>query len=492
MSLEPGTLVDLVEPVTVSLGGHPQTPSGGDRASKLDSDALYLTLAWEPATPEGMTLCEEVLGLVLEQRRQAKAPGSQRTRMGDYRFIVGALCGDLVAALGYHPPRRVYRSLDKNSFVKGGSESLHQGGYDGAVGVFRSMESLGLLIPSGDYYFNPRAPQYNRATLRQVTSSFAALASKHGVDGTRHFNALMPVHPLELRAEKRFRGEEYRDGSRPAAIRVPPAVQSTPAYQTDLAVVKDLNTFLQAQDLRAPDGSPAFRGFRRVYSVPREAARGDLENYAWDRQGRLYATFQMRPKEDRVKDGCPEGGRLSLTIAGEPTAEIDLRASHLTALYGMFGFALPEGDDLYGAVIHPETGEAIHRDLVKEIATMMISNLGNVPKRWPEEKLGKLIRKFPTLLTDYPASTVGQALLAAHSVLGAWKDSKMTGHHLVYRESKVLVETMLRAKDLGFGVFGVHDSLLVPRSRAEEAKEILLAAYEAVFRIRPRVKVEGS
>jgi hypothetical protein len=203
--------------------------------------------------------------------------------------------------------------------------------------------------------------------------------------------------------------------------------------------------------------------------------------YAWNRHGRCYADYQRLSKDKR----------LALTIGGEPVAEVDLCASHPTAIHGLFGHELPEGD-LYEAVVDPRTGEFLPRKLVKSVATVLIANRGNVPKDWLPDKMAKFAKDYPNLSRDYPAALIGQALLDTYPVLMDWKASGLDSNALMFQESRAVLAAVCQAKDRGFAALPVHDSLIVALSHAEEAAGVLKAAFGAEFNIRPRVDIRRS
>jgi hypothetical protein len=62
--------------------------------------------------------------------------------------------------------------------------------------------------------------------------------------------------------------------------------------------------------------------------------------------------------------------------------------------------------------------------------------------------------------------------------------------HLMFRESRVIISTMLRlAREHNIPAAPVHDSLLVPRSKEEIAEQILNEQFTQIIGVKPTLKV---
>ena len=133
-----------------------------------------------------------------------------------------------------------------------------------------------------------------------------------------------------------------------------------------------------------------------------------FNNRSWDKGGRLYSvgehTYQQMPEAERIK----------MTINGEPVAEIDIRASHLTIYHAMVGQPLEGSSDPYALA-------GVDRSIGK---LWTLASFGNTrpATRWPRKMVkdyrnetGKDLRKVAK------ARKVGRKMLEA---LPALENSK--------------------------------------------------------------------
>jgi hypothetical protein len=82
------------------------------------------------------------------------------------------------------------------------------------------------------------------------------------------------------------------------------------------------------------------------------------------------------------------------------------------------------------------------------------------------------------LKEDYPISMVGEAILRRHPALRRLEGNEISTLDLQYHESEVLKMAMadLR-KSHGIPALPIHDGLIVPLSRLEEAEKALKGAF---------------
>jgi hypothetical protein len=104
------------------------------------------------------------------------------------------------------------------------------------------------------------------------------------------------------------------------------AYERTPETERLERYIKELNEFLACFELTGA----RHEGYIRIFN-----------NGSWAKGGRLYS-----PCEDTYQL-MPETKRLEMTINGEPVAEIDIKASHLTIYHAMVGEPLDGLSDPY-------------------------------------------------------------------------------------------------------------------------------------------------
>ena len=199
-------------------------------------------------------------------------------------------------------------------------------------------------------------------------------------------------------------------------------------------------------------------------------------NGAMDQGGRLYGgQHETMPKE------C----RKHIQIDGEPTVELDYSALHPNLLLWLTGS--PECADPYSRIAE-EAG--LSREAVKALMLRLINanaeadfcrtvtRSGN-----PEEK-AKVARDsakaFDGFIEGIPSAYTGGEFIEAVTrafptftgVIGSG-----IGLTLQYHDSEIMADILTRCLDAGFIGLPVHDSVIVPISRQDEARRFMAAAY---------------
>lgn len=190
----------------------------------------------------------------------------------------------------------------------------------------------------------------------------------------------------------------------------------------------------------------------------------------------------------------PEDQRLSrITINGEPVAEVDVRASHLSIMHGLLGLPLPD-DDLYR---FPE----VPRDVAKAWVTATLGK-GSPVVRWATKatqdnpdladhdprRVGEIIcDRYPFLRR--PAEAVeGPAGLDRLRHIGP--PARLLTHRLMGIEAQALTGAMGYLRSDGVLALPMHDGLIVPASAAAHAPPGLLGAYFWAANVRIRCTVD--
>lgn len=199
-------------------------------------------------------------------------------------------------------------------------------------------------------------------------------------------------------------------------------------------------------------------------------------NGAMDQGGRLYGgQHETMPKE------C----RKHIQIDGEPTVELDYSALHPNLLLWLT--ESPECADPYSRIAE-EAG--LSREAVKALMLRLINanteadfcrtvtRSGN-----PEEK-AKVARDsaqaFEGFIEGVPDCYTGgqfiEAVTRAFPAFGGLIGSGI-GLTLQHHDSEIIIDAITKCLDAGFIGLPVHDSLIVPISRQDEARRFMAAAY---------------
>jgi hypothetical protein len=236
--------------------------------------------------------------------------------------------GDLLRArVGTVTTGRIFRSVGKSSFDDAPVK------YDRFVRLLEALKSLGLVehrkgrTRSQDTGFGFRVTVPGRAARFWATRKLVKLAEGHGIHSGNvgdHFAPEPPTNPLVLRDYATGRGRHKERG------RIIRDYERTPETERLERDIKELNEFLARFELTGG----RHEGYVRIFN-----------NYSWQKGGRLYSqchgSYQL----------MPEPNRLEMKINGEPVAEIDIKASHLTIYHAMVGEPLEGRADPYARAV---------------------------------------------------------------------------------------------------------------------------------------------
>ncbi|MBR1255208.1 hypothetical protein JQ634_16045 [Bradyrhizobium sp. AUGA SZCCT0240] len=355
----------------------------------------------------------------------------------------------------------VYRSLNKVSFTGKpvGRRAFNQ--------LIDGLKGLALMehVPGHKVLGDPG--EY--AARFRATPALLKFCADNGVSPDAvldhfEFEYDLPKHPLQLRARKlkSFYGPSEVVGK-------PMEFERTASIRGLEHVLHDFNEFFAKQTLRGG----VHQGYIRIFQ------NGDDADFDWDKGGRLYSqpfteSYQVQSSEDRRR----------MTINGEPVAEIDISGSYLTIFLSLHGLQLDPIDDPYSL---PGLGVE-HRDAVKQ---WFVGTFGSAKPivRWPSKMLDK-----NKSLRNYRVADITDAVFAKFPVVKSWGEPLNGRTHswadLMYLESAVMFTTML---DLMHQhqtpSLSVHDSLIVPVSKADLASETLRAKFADQRKVVPRLKI---
>src|SRR5262249_31760046 len=215
-----------------------------------------------------------------------------------------------------------------------------------------------------------------------------------------------PTNPLVLRDYATGRGQNKERGR---------IIKYKRTHQTEKLErdVKELNEILRRCKLTGG----RHEGYQRTFN-----------NASWEKGSRLNSIGEGNYQQ------LSEDKRLKMTINGEPVAEIDIKASHLTIYHAMVGEPLDGRSD-------PYTRVGIDRDVAKR---WCLESLGHgAPKtKWSS----KTVKDYREKGQELPkARTVTKAMLEAFPALKKLEERRRGDlwADLQFKEAEAVVGTML-------------------------------------------------
>jgi len=358
----------------------PTEPKTSERQALADAlkAARYAGLNSWPVSPQGRELVETVAKAIdaYESRFNARQNKRKKTLAAHMRNV-GAVVGDLLFALGSLSAERwTYRPLRPEAFTGTGI------GYRSIVAILTALKDIQFCEIKPGYQSGGRFEEnedwiafQSNATRFRATAEFIGLAAKLGITAENirdHFSQGLPTHPIIRKAAAK----------RPCYGRKIPgrrmSYESTEQTRKLEQRVRKLDEFISNHKI---EGGLHF-GFHRIFN------EGDVPGFDWNRGGRLYSvgdsSYQLLDKRSRLR----------MTIDDEPVAELDIRASYLTILYGLYGRSEELPADPYEIPDLP-------REVVKKWLVATFGRDCHI-KKWPpdlkadyEEETGENLKKYP-------------------------------------------------------------------------------------------------
>jgi hypothetical protein len=382
---------------------------------------------------------------------------------------IGAFLADLLMAQGNEDGAGWLRlSLAKNSFKKPSPVS-----YRMFEGLRTSWKAAGLIDEHAGYPgklgFGSPGPLVGNMTRFRATPKLLKIAEEHGVlvqEVQDHFHIEFEM-PTELVQLTKPSGPTRND-----------------------AEAKRLRS--EVAELNGRFATHKLEGARHIGWV-RKFHGASPDKYMLNRGGRLYSQPPM-PATTNYQN-MPQEQRLKLRMDGEPVSEIDISASFLTIFYAAHGKRI-EVKDAYSNIIGPD---ALDRAVVKFWVNASFGNRSLITK-WSSNLKKAFAKRYReegwTIDSEkYPVRSVREKTLAQHPLLAQWgikvaPNMPWSYGHLMFRESRVIISTMLRlAREHNIPSAPVHDSLIVPRSKEEIAERILDEQFTNIVGVKPKLKV---
>lgn len=431
--------------------------------------ATNATLRAHATSDEAKALVARVAAMVEEH---AHAVGLRKNKRGKtaakLQYATGAFLADLLRAqCPEQSSEWVYRSMYRKGF------SRAKVSYLTFMELSEGLKGLALVEHIEGHKVSDDPGDTGKYAARfRATPALLSFCREHGVEPTKvldhfKFEYDLPKHPLELRARKvvSFYSDTRQVGK-------PMEFKRTPRVEQIESQVRELNEFFAERDLRGG----AHEGYVRIFH------NGDDPYFDWNLGGRLYSRRFIDSYQVRSADT-----RAAMRINGEPVAEIDIRASYLTIFLSLHGIQLDTEGDPYEL----EGLGLADRPAVK---AWMVGTFGNTKpiRRWP----GDMLKKSPEL-KQHRVAAITKAALAKYPALDAWgrplKGRVHTWADLMWLESEVMVSTMLDLKrEFAVPSLSVHDSLIVPTSKADTAAQRLARRFHGVTGVQPLLKIKTT
>jgi hypothetical protein len=429
--------------------------------------ATYAALRADATSAEAVALVTKLSSMVQERTIQSGLRKNKRKdTAGKLEYATGAFLADLLHPLDTDQANGwVYTSLKKASFT-GTAVPWRTFGQliDGLKGLAFLDHVSGHKV-AGDRY----ADRTQYASRFRATPALLKFCSEHGVDPAKaadhfEFEYDLPKEPIEKRARKQ---KDWYSKTRPTGR--PMEFEKTERVELLERSIRELNTYFAEQTLRGG----RHHGYVRIFS------NGDDPDFDWNKGGRFYS--QHIADSYQVMSG---EGRRRMTINGEAVVEIDIRASYLTIFLSMHGIQLDKTKDPYEL---PGMGVE-HRTAVKQ---WMVGTFGNSKpiRRWPP----RMLENNPEL-SQHRVRPITDAVFDKYPALTTWgqplRGRILSWADLMFLESDVMFGAMLNLMHIhDTPSLSVHDSLIVPASKAEIAEEAITMSFHAKHRVEPLLKI---
>lgn len=395
---------------------------------------FFSTLRHRARSPSASALIERICDDAKGRKSELRIGPRRKTAMG-------AILADLLRAEDRAAGARCYRPCSAGAFTGGAV------GYRPFKWSLDTLKKLGL-VEVNPGYCSPFT-MTGTTTRFRGTAKLWSLASDRSILPSNWSSHFVPVprpasvsQPVTLKAHSSWvRGKRIE--GRPLAVD-----HSHPKVIEAERQVRAINDYFSRQVI-SPDNH---EGFRRQFN------EGDAVEFNWNKGGRLYSIgggYQMMPSKERME----------LTINGEATIELDLQASHLTILHALTGTPLPKRGDPYRI-------KGVPRAVVKYWVNMTLGH-DRFHRRWTEASLNKN-GKIYKLNIDFPIKEIKPMILRHIKALVNWETCAIRWSDLQYEESCIIIATVIElATHHDTPALPVHDSIIVPISKEEIAKEIL-------------------
>ncbi|WP_350153315.1 hypothetical protein [Roseovarius sp.] len=395
----------------------------------------------------------------------------------------------------YHPRKRKRREADQKAFERAiaayAGDLLHHSANQEADGfMYRpgDRDKLSETLVSGRH-FEQLNTYWREMNLTEMTGFFQAKTHLECPTDDVYLARTRRIRATQALLDKAAGFELYPDTIladfpkqsrliRPVTVRDevyltprkrrPPRNMKIrgPGYERQVALVTELNQAYAHHSFNLEDQPRLYRLFNR----------GNFADFNFNKGGRLYCA------SDDNWQSIDSETRKGIEIDGEPTVELDVRASHLAILHGLHGKSLDTQADPYHI-------DGIEREVVKLIFTAWTGR-GTPPAQWPKKEAEKYAQRHGRKLSDtYKLKDVVAALRNRHPVLDKIKPRALDWSNLQFVESECFLSVMLELfRCYEVPALPVHDSLIVRKRDGDLVEDILGQSYQRRLGFRPVIK----
>lgn len=399
---------------------------------------------WVGLPVAAMTAISPILRLVL----QALGPTDRKPRrdlIDGIEAITSAIIANLMVLLRDRSPgSRLVIEMERRKRTR----------YD-RPGLRKLPQVIGVLEKAGFIIRHPAVFRQLRTTLEATASLKAFLATHRSdladiirVEGEEAI--VLTARPNERRIGGRKQANllvDYEDTEETVRLR---------------AEMEEVNRFLASRSIALEGGpQPPFR-LRRLFTL-----RSEDDPVVFNLHGRLYGGFWMNLDAEE---------RHRIRIDGEPIADLDYASMFPRLAYHHVGREPPQGD------LYAIPGLEHHRDGAKAALSALLSYSAKMKSLPPRVK-----KKLPP---GWTASRVRQAFADYHPDLVPLfgRDFAMD---LMFTESRILLATLRRLMARNIAALPMHDGIMVPRSRSDQAMTAMLEASREIVGISLPVAIKG-
>jgi hypothetical protein len=165
----------------------------------------------------------------------------------------------------------------------------------------------------------------------------------------------------------------------------------------------------------------------------------------------------------------PKGERHYLSIDGEPLADLDFGSCFVALLHVYDGTEFdPDGPDPFLIEGYEEL-----RDIIKQCAYSILNasrRIKNYPEDIPQKDGSRPSLRWSEM----------ERLIFLHIPLFQQYAYTAVGLTLMRKESDILIAVLLDLIERGLGFVPMHDRIMVPESKKEVARHLMLKHYRAI------------
>lgn len=374
---------------------------------------------------------------------------------------LGALIADLLRAESMAPGTRCYRQVHNDTFV------------DQPIGARGYNEALRLLKANGYLDRTPfgtcpvtgmlKTTRY-WATGKLIKEAEAAGLHAGAIDA--HLSRFPRPKKLKRPLVARTASRRSKKGVKVSGRRV--KVDCSSSRARNLAVqVNDINAFIAEQEI-SPDWHYAFR---RIFNDV------DRPGFNWNSGGRLYSVgggYQIQPSGERAR----------ITLNGEPTVEVDIKACFPTIIHAMKGVKF----DPWAAY----DGTPYPRAVIKAWVGMTLSKR-YLPSAWTKKQVEEVFPEARLDANDFPIKQINAFMIKHMPIFNEWHKNTLHWTDLQFIESSAMIDCVWElAKIHGIPSLPVHDSIIVPVTKVERAEEVLKACFKRWVGVEPVLDRKGG